>query len=134
MIMEYTIPTKMDPMSYEILTNNKFDYSILTWENTIPMIEFWALRLANPTDACRAWIELFGNNRRDLFNRMFRSIIDANDREAITDDEKIVFPIFKCRRDGDKDCSERRRKVQNMPLENFDEATARLQHGNWPIW
>lgn len=46
------MPTMMDEKTREVLLNPDFDFSVLTLEEAVEMIKFWALRYASPRKMC----------------------------------------------------------------------------------
>jgi len=126
--MTISIPTKMDAMSYEILTNANFDYSKVTHEDFLVMLEFWLYRSARPLDPCKAWIQLLGQNTNFLnwfvrncetdsvLQQMYEKKQELMNGLSLNWQEYIVYV--------EKNCA----------LTNFDEVAAKAQHDNWRVW
>ena len=120
---QYVMPNVMDPISIEILTNPKFKYSTLTWDDMVTMANFWILRFANPTKSTWAWILLLSAHRPALFDRL--AVAFATGNKDFDTYFKHNFEL----RGRLKDLS----NTQVVPIINFNEEAARQQHGNWAV-
>ena len=113
--MEYVCPTKMDPISYAILTDSNFDYSKLTWDDMVTMVEFWAFRFADPLNVCKVWITLCTENmNRDLWQKTCNAICGSRydpttNKTTYHSEFKYIFQTRKGQESKAK-----------SPLEDFD--------------
>jgi hypothetical protein len=118
----------MDETVRQILTDPNFDYSQLTWENSLPMFEFWISRFADPDKACLAWIRLMSKNAQSLFNRFGSAVLSngytSSEVTRNKNEDNILFAsLFDARRG---------KKNEVEPITDFDCDAASAQHGNWP--
>jgi len=122
--MYNTIPTKMDTMSREILTNPNFDVSKITWEEFLDMCDFWLFRMANPRLPCEAWIRLV--YPAGHLSRWIREVDDPSTDAGARYQKRVTF-----RKNSGISREEMAELIGKTPIEDFDEEAAKVQHGGW---
>lgn len=113
------IPTKLDSMSLEVLTNKNFDFSKLTVSDAAEMLKFWIYRFADPTKICAIWMYFIRKNNPGLFHLMANAVVDHSEKlyhDPQHPENDILYQVVF---DGFTERCGKKQK-QYPPIENLD--------------